>query len=284
MPLRRCACLAAGTRCAAAALLIGLLVVAGCRSEGRDRSGEAPTLTLFAAASLAEAFEEMARAFEEERPGVRVVLSVAGSQQLAQQLALGAPGDVFASADAQQMQVVVESGRLAKEAPRIFARNRLVVITPEDDPGGVRGLADLAAPGLRLVLPAEAVPAGRYARAVLKKASAAPDFGKDFERRVLANAVSFEQNVRAVRAKVALGEADAGLVYATDAAGARGKGVRCLPIPDSLNVTAAYPIAPVEDSARPALAAAFIRFVLSSRGQTLLSRYGFLPARDHDAA
>lgn len=275
--------------CLLVLLLAAALSAAGCRSEGRDRSGEQETpeqtLTVFAAASLAEAFAQVARAFEAEQPGVRVALSVAGSQQLAQQLALGAPADVFASADSAQMQVAVESGRVAAGAARVFARNRLVLITPKDSPVGIEGLADLARPGLRLVLADEAVPAGRYARRLLETASSAEGFEASFAQRALANVVSFEQNVRAVQTKVALGEADAGLVYATDAAGKRGEHLRTHPIPDALNVTAAYAVAPVRDATHPALAAAFADFALSDQGQALLSDHGFLLApEDANAA
>lgn len=270
--------------CCFALALLALL--AGCRSEGgAARPGEAAapdsshsgTLTVFAAASLADAFEAIGAPFEAAHPGARVVFNVAGSQQLAQQLALGAPGDVFASANAQQMQIAVAAGRVAPDAPQTFARNRLVAVVPEDNPGKLKALKDLARPGLKVVLAAEEVPAGRYARRFLEKASQDATYEADFARRVRANVVSNEQDVRAVLTKVVLGEADAGIVYSSDVVGADGGRVRRLPIPDALNVAARYPIAPLRDAPHPALAEAFTAFVRSVQGQQLLARYGFVP-------
>lgn len=263
--------------------LVLLLIVPACRDAGEEgqptgtASLRAATLTVFAAASLADAFREVERAFEAAHPGVDVVLNLAGSQQLAGQLAQGAPGDVFAGAHQRPMEVAVTAGRIRAAAPRTFARNRLVVIVPSDNPGGVRRLQDLARPGLRLVLAAEAVPAGRYTRAFLQKAAGAPGFGASFEDAVLDNVASYEQNVRAVLTKVVLGEADAGVVYTSDAAGHAAAGVLRLEIPDALNPTAVYPIAPVEGSRHPELAERFIDFILSDAGQEILTRHGFLP-------
>lgn len=259
-------------------LLLLLLLLPGCRGETPEQEAAPATLTVFAAASLAEAFEAVAAAFEAERPGTDVVLNLAGSQQLARQLALGAPADVFAAADERQMQAAVETGRVAPGAPRPFARNRLVVVLPEDNPAGLARLQELARPGLRLVLAAPEVPAGRYAQAFLAQASRAPGFDAAFATDVRARVVSYEPNVRAVLAKVALGEADAGIVYASDLAGAAGARTARIEIPDVLNTVAVYPIAPVRDSAHPERARAFVDFVRSPAGQAILAQYGFLPA------
>jgi molybdate transport system substrate-binding protein len=252
-------------------LLSFALVAAAC-----DRSEPAATQTLavFAAASLTNAFAEIAAAYEREHVGVAVTLNLASSQQLAQQLVQGAPADVFASASDGPMQLAEEAGRIAAASPQLFARNRLVVITPADETA-IAALADLARPGVRLVLASATVPAGQYTLEFLEKASASDTLGADYAQAVLANVVSYEQNVRAVLTKVALGEADAGIVYESDATGAA---VRRIPIPEELNVVAAYPIAPIGDSPRPELAADFIAFVLSPAGQAILERHGFLPA------
>jgi len=276
-------------RCLLLAVLVVLHLAAGCAPEGdTPRHAPAPgeeqaeteaTLTVFAAASLAGAFAAIEQAFEVVHPGVDVVLNLAGSQQLAQQLGLGAPADVFASANPQQMQAAVEAGRVESDAPQPFASNRLVVVVPEDNPAGPVRLQDLARPGLRLVLAAEEVPVGRYSRHFLEKASRDEAFGAEYGQQVLAQVASFEQNVRAVLTKVALGEADAGIVYTSDLVGAGADGVARIDIPDAFNSVAFYPIAPVSESPHPDLARAFVVFVLSSEGQEILTRYGFAPAR-----
>jgi molybdate transport system substrate-binding protein len=268
-------------------LLIGIVValalVAACSAPQPAPSGSEPaTLTVFAAASLAQAFAELGALFEAQHPGVEVAFNFAGSQQLAQQLAQGAPGDVFASADAAQMSIAIERGRVRPGAPRDFARNRLVVIYPKDNPAGLVDLRDLARPGLRsrLVLAAAAVPAGAYTLAFLDKASADSRFGAQFKDAVLSNAGSYEENIRAVLSKVVLGEAFAGIVYESDVSGDVANEVGRIEIPDALNVLATYPIASIADGARPDLAQAFVEFVLSPEGQDVLAQHGFLRASD----
>lgn len=269
-----------------ALLLAGLIVLsltAGCRPGEQAplreiRVEDRTSLTVFAAASLAEAFAAVAQAFEARYAGAEVVLNLAGSQQLAQQLRLGAPADVFASADRQQMRAAVEAGRVEEDAPQPFARNRLVVVLPKDNPAGLSRLQDLTRPGLRLVLAAEDVPAGRYARLFLEKASGEAAFGATYAQQVRARVASFEQSVRAVLTKVTLGEADAGIVYTSDLAGADAGVVTRLEIPEALNTLAVYPIAPVSDTAHPDLARAFVAFVRSPEGQEILIRHGFAPS------
>ena len=230
--------------------------------------GAAQELSVFAASSLTEAFEELATAFEAQNEGVDVLLSFDGSSTLATQISQGAPADVFASADEQQMQNVVDEGLTASE-PQLFTRNRLVVVTPAD--GGVTELEGLAEPGLALVLADAEVPVGNYAREALEKMNGA--FGADFSERVLANLVSEESNVRQVSLRVELGEADAAIVYATDAAVAAG--INILEIPDALNVVGTYPVAALSESAQPELAQAFVDLVLSAEGQRILTGRGF---------
>ena len=233
------------------------------------------TLSVYAAASLSEAFTRIGQDFESGHPGTRVIFNFAGSQQLAQQLAQGAPADVFASANPQQMNAVVEAGRVRAGAQAVFARNRLVVIFPNDNPADLRTLADLARPGLRLVVAAQEVPAGRYALEFLERASQDGGFGSTFKADTLRNVVSYEENVRAVLSKVVLGEADAGIVYTSDVDGSAAIGQ--LDIPDALNPVASYSIAPIIDSAHPQLAQDFIDSVLSPAGQAVLVQYGFMP-------
>lgn len=234
-------------------------------------------LNLFAAASLTEAFTEIGEQFQFTHPGVTVLFNFAGSQQLAQQITQGAPADVFASANQQQMQGVVQAGNIAASSPQVFARNSLVVIIPSGI-NWITSLADLAKPGLKIVLAAAEVPVGQYSLAFLDKASADPAYGAGYKDGVLANVVSYEQNVKAVLAKVALGEADAGIVYLTDISGANAGKVNRLEIPETLNVIAEYPIAPVAGSAFPEVAQALVDYILSPDGQAILQKYHFMPA------
>ncbi|HMT20934.1 MAG TPA: molybdate ABC transporter substrate-binding protein [Promineifilum sp.] len=231
------------------------------------------TLTAFAAASLTDAFGEIGAAFEAAHPGTTVVFNFAGSNQLATQIVEGAPADVFASANGTQMDVAVESGRIDGDAPQIFVTNRLIVIVPADNPAGIETLQDLAQPDTLIVLAAEEVPVGRYSLEFLDKAAADPAFTEGYKEAVLGNVVSYEENVRSVLNKVALGEADAGIVYTSDLVGVEG--VSQLDIPDALNVVAKYPIAALNDSVNGEMAAAFVSYVLSEEGQSVLSNYGF---------
>ncbi len=264
--------------------LVLLLFAVSCTQNG----GESPTtteqpsaeiggtLTVFAAASLTDAFTEIGGQFDAANPGVTTVFNFAGSNALATQINEGAPVDIFASANNTQMTAAVESGRVNADAPAQFVSNRLVVVLPADNPGGIESLQDLAGDDVLIVLAAEEVPVGGYSLEFLDKASADPAFGATFREDVLANVVSYEENVRSVLNKVALGEADAGIVYTSDAAGVEG--VSQLEIPDALNVLAQYPIAALNDSANPDAAAAFISYILGPEGQAVLADYGFGPA------
>lgn len=235
-----------------------------------------PELTVFAAASLSGAFEELGRVFERAHPGTRLRFNFAGSQQLAVQLEHGAAADLFASADERWMSYLAERELLAAP-PRLFAHNRLVVILPKANPGRIRALEDLARPGLKVVIAAEAVPVGAYSRQALARLGGAPGFPADFDRRVLANVVSQEENVKAVVSKVQLGEADAGMVYASDASGAAARRLRVIAIPEAQNVVADYPLAVLAGARAPAAAAAFAELVLGPEGRRVLQRHGLIP-------
>lgn len=235
------------------------------------------TLTVFAAASLTGAFTELGRTLEARRPGLTVRFNFAGSNQLVAQLEQGAHADVFASADERWMRMAVERGLVAG-SPAVFARNEMVVLVPAANPARIARLQDLARPGLKLVLAAEAVPAGKYSRQVFANLAAAPGFPADFAARALANLASEEENVKAVVVKVQLGEADAGLAYRSDVGPAVAARVRLLEIPKDRNVTADYPIAMLAGAGDTAAARAFIDLVLSEEGRQVLRRQGLLPA------
>jgi molybdate transport system substrate-binding protein len=249
--------------------------VAGAAAAGRTTS----TLRVFAAASLADAFGEIARQFESAHPGFSVQLDLAGSNQLATQIEQGATGDVFASADPRWMDHVQGLSLLASD-PAVFARNRLVVIVPRTNPARIGRLQDLARRGVKVVMGAQAVPVGAYSREALEKLERMRGFSPGFARAVLANVVSEEENVKSVAGKVQLGEVDAGLVYRSDVTHSLARFVRVLEIPDSANVIATYPIAVVKNARQPAAARDFVALVLSVEGQEILRRHGLIPAAE----
>jgi molybdate transport system substrate-binding protein len=234
------------------------------------------TVTVFAAASLTDAFTELGRAMERKTPGMAVRFNFAGSQQLVSQMEQGAAPDVLASADQRSMQEAA-GHRLVTGEPVVFARNRLVVLVPTANPGHIERLEDLARPGLKLILAGESVPAGKYSREVLAKLAAVPGFPAGYAARTLANVVSEEENVKGVVAKVQLGEADAGMAYGSDVTPAVAARVKVLGIPEERNVLAEYPIAVAAGAADPAGAREFVALVLSHEGQRILARHGLLP-------
>jgi molybdate transport system substrate-binding protein len=233
------------------------------------------TLEVFAAASLADAFTEIARTLERRQPGLQIHLNLAGSQLLAAQIEQGAAADVFASADERWMEDVRQQGLIAGEAVT-FARNRLVVIVPRTNPARIRELRDLARAGVKLVLGADAVPVGRYSRAVIRNLGRDSSFRADFATRVLRNVVSQEENVKSVVGKVQLGEADAGLVYRSDVTPGVARYLRVFEIPEGANVLASYPIALLKDGREAAAARAFVDYVLSPDGQRTLEGNGLI--------
>lgn len=246
-----------------AALTLAVVFLAACGggdapNEQGDGSGE---IIVFAAASLSEAFEQIAEEFEASNPAVEIRFNFAGSQQLAGSLANGAPGDVFASADERQMEALADADLLAAPAA-VFATNRLTIAVEPGNPLGITELEDLGDPSVALVLAAEEVPAGRYAREALTAA------------RVDVSPVSLEEDVRAVLSRVALGEADAGIVYVTDVAAADGR-VEGVVIPDEANVVARYPIAALADASDAETAQAFVAAVLGGLGRRVLADKGF---------
>lgn len=231
------------------------------------------TLTVYAAASLTDAFTEIGKAFEAANPGTTVTFNFGGSQNLRTQIEQGAPADVFASANLKETESLIAQSLIAENAAQIFLTNRLTVILPENNPANVASLEDLAKPGVKLVLAAEEVPAGKYARQILANLDA--QFGADFSANVLANVVSNEDNIRQAVTKIQLGEADASIVYVSDAVAAPG--LQTIEIPAAFNIVAEYPIAPLAKSPNIETARAFIDFVLSAEGQTVLEKWGFTP-------
>lgn len=254
-----------------AGVLLASLVVAGCGSD----SGSNDRATVFAAASLTDAFKEIGDAFHAAHPDADVEFNFAGSPALVTQIDQGAPADVLATADTTNMQHAADMGLIADEA-QTFARNRLAIIVPSDNPAGIETYLDIANDGVKLVLAQEGVPAGDYARQVLDNIAATSEGGPGFAARTLSNVVSEESNVKAVVTKVQLGEVDAGIAYFTDVTPDLAADITLIEIPDGVNVIGVYPIAATRDASRPELARAFIEFVLSDEGQAILERSGFM--------
>lgn len=236
-------------------LLAGALVAGACGGAHHDE------VLVSAASSLTDAFRDLEAAFEAAHPDIDVVLNLAGSATLGDQILEGAPADVLASADRATMLRVQTAGRVAGD-PAVFARNRLEIAVPAGNPAGVAGLDDFADDGLFIGLCAEGVPCGDLARLVLGAAG------------VEAAIDTNEPNVRALLAKIEAGELDAGITYVTDVAAADGA-VDGVAIPASVNTTAEYPIAVLAGAANPGAAAAFVAFVLGEEGRAMLAERGF---------
>ena len=251
----------------------GLLACAppSARAAPDAQDGRGRTLTVFAASSLQEPFARLGKLFE-AGSGARVQLACAGSQELRAQVEHGARADVFAAADRKTLEALQAQG-LAR-APQIFARNQPVIAVPKGNPAGIRGLADLPR-ARRIVVGTPEVPIGAYTALLLERASATA-LGADFRARVEARIVSRELNVRQVLAKVALGEADAAIVYRTDAL-ALGAQVEAVALPQEVQVLAEDALAALPGGTEPALADAFVRLVLSPAGQEVLRAAGFAP-------
>jgi molybdate transport system substrate-binding protein len=261
------------------AALTSLVVALWAGALGVTPTPAAPaptTLQVFAAASLSDAFTEIAHQLEKQRPGLTVQLNFAGSQQLAAQIESGSLPDVFASADDRWMSHVRDLKLIAGD-PHTFATNRLVVIVPKKNPAHLGKLQDLARSGVKLVLGADTVPVGRYSRTVLDNLARDSAFGADFAKLTLKNVVSEEENVKSIVAKVQLGEADAGMVYHSDVTPAVAGQIHVFEIPDRSNVVASYPIARIASGRDSTDANAFIDLVLSKRGKEILKQNNFAP-------
>jgi molybdate transport system substrate-binding protein len=247
--------------------LVAVLLLAGCGDDesaasSRDVTdgGRHRSVTVLAAASLTDAFTELAAEFEAAEPGISVELSFGSSSSLREQILGGAPADVFASANRSNMAAVVDAG-LARD-PEVFATNQLQLAVPSDNPGDVDGLEDLADPDLLIGLCAEEVPCGEFGRQVLAAAGVTPSIDTN------------APDVRALLTQLESGDLDAGIVYETDVL-ASGDAVVGIDIPAADNVVAAYPIAALTDAGDMDAAQAFVAFVRSARGQPILTSFGF---------
>jgi len=261
--------------------LIALAGLTGC-GQGSSNSGsggggekQRGTLTILAASSLIDAFGELGKTFEKQNEGVTVKQSFESSSTLLTQIRQGAPADVFASAAMEEMNTAVKDGLVAGD-PKVFVKNREIIMVPNDNPAGIKEFRDVAKPDVKLVLAQKDVPAADYALQILDKANA--EYGASFEKDVLSNVVSRESDVRASVNRVVVGDADATFGYASDYTIDIRDKVKVVPIPPDLNIIATYPIAALEDAKSPELAKKWVELVTSKEGQRVLEKWNFEPA------
>jgi molybdate transport system substrate-binding protein len=283
-----------GTRLPIVLLAVIALLLAACSSGGGATSTpsvaptEAPSvapsdapsaaagapLTIFAAASLAKVLEDVKAAYEAAVPGSPLTISTDSSAALATQIIEGAPADVFLSADTTNPQKLVDAG-LVDGDPTVFAGNKLTIITPTDNPGGLTTPFDLGKDGVRVIAAGDEVPITKYATQLVEQLAAAPGAPADFAAAYAANIASKEDNVAAVRTKIELGEGDGAIVYVTDAAASDQ--VASIDVPDDVNVPASYAGVVIKSSTDAEAAHAFLDWLASAEGQAILATYGFLP-------
>jgi molybdate transport system substrate-binding protein len=263
-------------------MALGLVSCGGSNGGGSDGGGsdgggeeQGGTLTILAASSLTDAFGELGNTFEEQNQGVEVKQSFGASSDLLAQIQQGAPADVFASAAEEEMDTV-EKDDLVSGKPRVFVKNREVIMVPKDNPANINSLEDMARPDIKLVLAAKDVPAADYAVEILGKAN--KEYGPDFEQDVLSKVVSREADVRASVNRVVVGDADATFGYASDYTPDIRDKVKVIKIPPDLNIIATYPIASLKDAENPELAKKWVDLVTSEEGQKVLEEWNFEPA------
>ena len=266
-------------------MLLATLVVAACGAGAASSPSEVstpvpdstaqPELVVYGAASLTGVLEAAKSAYEQTIGGVTIVLSTDSSAALATKIQQGAPADLFLSADAANPQRLIDDG-LAEGEAISFAANRLTVIVPTANPREIDSPFDLGEGDVRIIAAGDEVPITGYAHQVVANLAARPDAPDGFAAGYAANIVSREENVKAIVSKIELGEGDAAIVYATDAAASTS--VRSVAIPGSANVTATYVAVAIKGSAHPAEAQAFLDWLRGAEGLAILQGFGFLPA------
>ncbi|MDV2482754.1 molybdate ABC transporter substrate-binding protein [Methanoculleus sp. Wushi-C6] len=259
-------------------LVAAMLAVAGCTGTTQPNAQQT-TLTVFTAASLTGAFTGLGEAYTAENPDVVVDFVFDGSQALRTQIEQGASADVFVSANTKHMGALQDGGFMENDTVAVFLENSLAVIVPADNPAKIMNLADLARPGVKLVLGTKDVPFGSYARQVLDTMAADPAYGTAYRDAVMKNVVSEETAITTVMPKLTLGEADAAFTFKSDVRADDRSQIRRIEIPAEYNVVAEYPIGILASSEQKDEAAAFIAFVRGPTGSAILESYGFDPVR-----
>jgi len=256
-----------------AVFLCCLVFLVACTSNPMQEE-----VIIFAASSLTESFTELETSFELVYPGVDVVLNFGSSATLLTQIQDSSRADVFASADLDHIQVLIDEGLVSQRDSSVFAANEMLVVLPSSNTAIIAKIEDLASPGLRIVMALPEVPAGAYARQTI--AALDTELGPGFEEALLMNLVSSEDNVRQVLLKVELGEADAGIVYSTDALATKDLGT--ISIPEAFQPGVLYSMGILKEARNGVNAQAFFDFVLSEKGQAILQSWGFLAAESLD--
>lgn len=259
---------------------VSILIIAGLLVTGCTTAVEVPeqtTLTVFTAASLTGAFTDIGKAYEAEHENIKVDLVFDGSQALRTQVEQGANADIFVSASTKHMQALQDAGFMDNSTVAPFLANSLALIVPADNPAGITCLADLAKSGVKLVIGTRDVPFGDYTRQMLDKMAADPAYGQAYKDAVMKNVVSEETAVSSVVPKLALGEADAAIVYKSDVSKDDLTKVTRIDIPAAYNVVATYPLGILAELPSKAEAESFIAFVRGPDGSAILTEYGFDP-------
>ena len=265
------------TLVAVSLLIIAGLLVAGC-TDTQETPGDAVTLNVFTAASLTGAFTDIGKAFEAENENIKVVFVFSGSQDLRTQIEHGADADIFVSANMKHMNTLKDSGFMDDTTVAQFVENCLIMVTPADNPAGIEGLADLAEPGVKLVIGTKDVPFGDYPRQLLDNMAADPEYGEEYRDAVMANVISEETAVTSVMPKLTLGEADASFVYKSDISKDDRDKLKRFEIPSKyITENPIYPIGVLAESTHKAEAESFIAFVRGPAGSDILTDYGFDP-------
>jgi molybdate transport system substrate-binding protein len=258
--------------------LIAVLVLASSAGLG----SELKEITVFTAASLTGAFSEIGGIYENET-SIHAVFNFDGSQALRTQIENGAYADVFASANKKQMNALKNGGLMNNSSIIIFAKNKISLIVPKDNPAKIESIQDLAKPGIKIVMGTKDVPVGDYALQIIDKLGNDSSYGQDYKTKVLSNVISQETNVNYVVTKVALGEADVGFAYVSDVTGDLADKVDKIEIPDEYNIIAEYPMGLLQESKYPNEGMEFMNLVMSDEGKAVLEKYGFSPVEDNPA-
>lgn len=264
------------TLVAVSLLIIAGLLVAGCTTTQQETPGET-TLTVFTAASLTGAFTDIGKAFEAENENIKVEFDFDGSQALRTRVEQGANPDIFVSASTKHIKALQDGGFMDNDTVTPFLGNSLALVVPVDNPANITGLADLANPGVKLVIGTKDVPFGDYTRQMLEKMAADPEYGEAYRDAVMANVITEETAVSNVMPKLILGEADAAIVYKSDVLKGDRDKLKRLDIPSEYNVMATYPLGILAESSHRAEAESFIAFVRGPDGSAILEEYGFDP-------
>ena len=259
---------------ATAACSVGATQVGATPADESPGPGGA-SLTIYGAASLKGVLGQVKTAYEAAVPGTTLTIATDSSTTLETQIAQGAPADVFLSADAGNPQKLIDAG-FASGTPVPFAGNQLTVIVPTGNPAGIGTPADLARAGVKVIAAGDKVPITTYATQLVDNLAGEPGYPADFAAAYAANVVSREDDVKAIVAKIELGEGDAGIVYVTDAGASAN--VSTIDVPASANVTATYAGVVVKASPNTAAAKAFLDWFAGADGQAILAAFGFLPA------